>query len=287
VFYLGSVGCVAFDHAGKYLVSSSSDLTVKLWELGEYQCAKTFYGHNHSVSWATFVLDDECILSCSRDKTIKLWEIATGFCRRTFVGHDDWVRQVISTTDSKTLASCSSDQTVLLWTIDKETPLLTMQGHDNVVESILFVEHESAQFLAGSELLRARFKPQATLESLKQAEESKNGTSTPQLQTQRLFLLSASRDKTIRLFNCSNGEQLHIFVGHDTWVRSLALHPTGKYLYSASDDKSIRVWDLNFGKEKRKLDAHEHFVSTVRFNPKYAVLASTGHDMTIKIWALK
>jgi len=70
-------------------------------------------------------------------------------------------------------------------------------------------------------------------------------------------------------------------------VRSLALHPTGKWLYSASDDKSVRVWDLNFGKEKRRLEAHEHFVSTVRHNPRYAVLASSGQDMTIKIWTLK
>jgi platelet-activating factor acetylhydrolase IB subunit alpha len=78
-----------------------------------------------------------------------------------------------------------------------------------------------------------------------------------------------------------------VFYGHDTWVRSLALHPTGKYLYSASDDKTIRIWDLNYGKEKKKLDAHEHFVSNVRFNSKYGVLATTGHDMTIKVWGLK
>ena len=236
------MSCVNFSNNGKFLVSCSSDLTVKLWELSEYQCAKTFYGHNHSVSWAAFVLDDECIISCSRDKTIKLWEIATGFCKRTFLGHEDWVRQVVATPDSKTLASCSSDQTVMLWAIDKEAPIMTLTGHDNVIESIVFIEGDRAQFLASSEFLKTKFKS-STLESLKQAE---NGVQA--LAPQRLFLVSASRDKSIRLWNCSNGETLHTFMGHDTWVRSLAVHPTGKWLYSASDDKTVRIWDMNFGK---------------------------------------
>jgi platelet-activating factor acetylhydrolase IB subunit alpha len=70
-------------------------------------------------------------------------------------------------------------------------------------------------------------------------------------------------------------------------VRSLALHPTGKYLYSASDDKSLRVWDLNFGKEKKKVDAHDHFVAAVRYNGRYGVVATAGQDSLVKLWAMK
>ena len=73
---------------------------------------------------------------------------------------------------------------------------------------------------------------------------------------QQVFILTSSRDKMIRLFAAQSGELLHSFIGHDNWVRGLALHPTGKYLYSASDDKTMRVWDLNFGKEKKKIEAH-------------------------------
>mgnify|MGYP003534075565 CR=1 FL=1 len=46
------VNCVNYDHAGKYLVSSSSDLTIKLWDLNnDYQCCKTLYGHEHNISY--------------------------------------------------------------------------------------------------------------------------------------------------------------------------------------------------------------------------------------------
>jgi len=59
----------------------------------------------------------------------------------------------------------------------------------------------------------------------------------------------------------NNGNCLHIFEGHDNWVRGIAFHPTGKYLYSCSDDKSIRVWDTASGKNVKKyLEAHSHFI---------------------------
>ena len=68
------VNCVNYDSNGKYLVSSSSDLTIKLWDLNnDYQCCKTFYGHEHNISCVDFVLGGDFILSCSRDKTIRLW----------------------------------------------------------------------------------------------------------------------------------------------------------------------------------------------------------------------
>lgn len=119
---------------------------------------------------------------------------------------------------------------------------------------------------------------------MKQLEkEGANGISN----YQQMFVLTASRDKLIRLFAIHSGELLHTFIGHDNWVRGLALHPKGKYLYSASDDKTVRIWDLNYGKEKKKIEAHEHFISTIRFHKKYGVIGTAGTDLVVKIWNLK
>lgn len=102
------------------------------------------------------------------------------------------------------------------------------------------------------------------------------------------FLFTGGRDKIIKLFICQTGQQLASFTGHDNWVRSIDIHPTGKYLYTASDDKSIRIWDLNYGKQKKKMqNSHDHFISSIKFNKKYGVIATTGNDMKVKIWQLK
>ena len=136
-----------------------------------------------------------------------------------------------------------------------------------------------------SDFLKHKFKQQDKINALKELQEKgSNGIAN----YHQPFLLTGSRDKSIRLFMLNTGQLLHTFVGHDNWVRGLALHPSGKYLYSSSDDKTIRVWDLNFGKQKKKFEGvHEQFVSSISFNNKYRVLASSGNDMIVKIWHLK
>ena len=58
------------------LVSSSSDLSVKLWEFEQtYECLKTLRGHEHSVTGVAFLAGDALLVSASRDGTIKVWEV--------------------------------------------------------------------------------------------------------------------------------------------------------------------------------------------------------------------
>ena len=77
-------------------------------------------------------------------------------------------------------------------------------------------------------------------------------------------------------------------IGHDNWVRGLALHHTGKFLYSVSDDKSMRIWDLKNGKcVQRFIDTHNQFVTCIASNYKYFTVATASVDNNIKIWECK
>lgn len=145
------VNCINYDDQGKYLVTSSSDLTIKLWDCNnDYQCCKTFYGHEHNVYYVEFVLNGDYLLSCSRDKTIRLWEVSTGFCKRTYRGHDKGVRKIACSVDLKTFYSCSDDQSVIAWNIEKEAPIMRFFAHEHVVENIMLIEGENSQVLMGA-----------------------------------------------------------------------------------------------------------------------------------------
>lgn len=68
-----------FDSKGLYLVSCSSDLTLKMWDVSnDYSTTKTFHGHDHSISAVKFIPGDAQFASASRDQTIKIWEVASG-----------------------------------------------------------------------------------------------------------------------------------------------------------------------------------------------------------------
>ena len=53
--------------------------------------------------------------------------------------------------------------------------------------------------------------------------------------------LSASVDKTVKLFNVSDGDVLHTFKHHTRAVNSLALLPDGLRFVSGSDDRTARI----------------------------------------------
>ena len=50
-----SVQDMAFDNAGKLLVSCAADMSIKLWDFTTYECTKTLMGHDHNVSSVAFV----------------------------------------------------------------------------------------------------------------------------------------------------------------------------------------------------------------------------------------
>ena len=99
------------------------------------------------------------------------------------------------------------------------------------------------------------------------------------------YLASGSRDGTIKLWDALNGVCLMTYTSHENWVRSVLLHPSGKYLISTSDDKSIRVFDVKEEKCLRTIaEAHNHFVTDIATNSRSNAYVSGSVDKTLVIW---
>ncbi|KAL4923402.1 WD40 repeat domain-containing protein [Aspergillus undulatus] len=63
---------------------------------------------------------------------------------------------------------------------------------------------------------------------------------------------SASKDKTIRLWDAASGAAKQVLEGHQGSVYAVAFSPDGQTVASASKDKTIRLWDAASGAEKHK-----------------------------------
>jgi F-box and WD-40 domain protein 1/11 len=69
-----SVYCLQFDD--EKIVTGSRDRTLKIWDLGSYQCVRTMEGHEGSVLCLQY--NDEVIVSGSSDMTVMVWDMKTG-----------------------------------------------------------------------------------------------------------------------------------------------------------------------------------------------------------------
>lgn len=287
--HTGYVTGLAFDPRGTVLASSSLDMSAKLWDMTTFTCTKTLRGHEHTISAIKFSLSGDHVFTCSRDATIKMWEVSTGYCTRTFNGHGDWVKTIAVSLDGNHIASGSSDQSIIVWQISTAQPLQTLRGHEHVIESVAFgkkpheITNTSSSTAAGG---TSSNEQQVCHENAPHVGVIAMLTHVC-LCTQEDFsyLASASRDRTVKLWDALKGICLMTFTAHENWVRCVLFHPSGKYLISCSDDKSIRVLDI---KEQRCLrtipDAHEHFVTSMAMSNKYPVLVSGSVDKKLCVW---
>lgn len=305
--HTNTVNGVKFSPTGTHMVSCSTDLSIKLWDVATYACLRTLRGHDHTISAVVFlpapslfsttpstsgdsasrvggtgvsasVAGSQHVLSASRDATVKLWDVETGFCDATFSDHNDWVRCLaVRQSDGALWASSGNDQVIIVYeqhggggggsSATSHRKLVELRGHEHVIESIAFISEEP-------------LKNGSTVRS--------SSSHVKHTEMVRDYLASGSRDRTVRVWQISQGSCLATFKAHENWVRSVLIHPSGLYVISGSDDKTIRVFDIKNNRCLRTLEnAHAHFVTSVDMHHTLPMLVSGSVDQTLRCWLLQ
>ncbi|KAJ9203127.1 hypothetical protein DTO166G4_5539 [Paecilomyces variotii] len=229
--------------------------------------------HRGPVTCVAFHPIFSSLASGSEDTTIKIWDWELGELERTIKGHTRAVLDVDygGPRGGTLLASCSSDLTIKLWDpSDEYKNIRTLPGHDHSVSAVRFIPSGAA----GSP-------------------------------TSGNLLVSASRDRTLRIWDVTTGYCVKTLQGHLEWVRDVAPSPDGRFLFSGGDDRIPRLWDISSGETKATFLGHEHVVECVAFAPATAYphlaglaglkkpppasssaeYAATGsRDKTIRLW---
>ena len=104
-------------------------------------------------------------------------------------------------------------------------------------------------------------------------------------------IVTASYDKTARIWDAHTGAQLAVLSGHGTGVASAAYSPDGMRIVTASFDKTARIWDARTGAQLTVLLGHGKGLYTAAYSPDgtHIVTASidkttASDDKTAQIW---
>jgi WD40 repeat protein len=100
------------------------------------------------------------------------------------------------------------------------------------------------------------------------------------------YALSASWDKSLRLWELATGETTRTFVGHTNDVLSVSFSADNRQIVSGSRDRTIKLWNtLGDCKFTITDKGHADWVSCVRFspNPQNPVIVSAGWDKLVKV----
>ena len=100
-----------------------------------------------------------------------------------------------------------------------------------------------------------------------------------------LRLLTASFDKTAKVWSAASGECLLTLEGHTGFVRSAVFSPDGQQVLTASDDKTAKVWSAASGECLRTLEGHTSQVKSTVFSPDGQQVLTASFDKTAKVWS--
>ena len=106
------------------ILTGSGDKTIKLWNLSDYTCLRTFEGHSHNVikvAWLKVPTEENAskkrilFASAGADSLVKVWDANLGETECTLDNHEDrlWALTVHPTTN--TIVSGGSDSKVTFW----------------------------------------------------------------------------------------------------------------------------------------------------------------------------
>ena len=100
-------------------------------------------------------------------------------------------------------------------------------------------------------------------------------------------LASASRDRTIKIWDAQTGQAITTLRGHSEQVGSVTFSPDNTRIATASFNGTIKLWDTESFEEVITLTGHTTTVATVVFSPNGEQLASASDDKTIKLWDVR
>jgi WD40 repeat protein/serine/threonine protein kinase len=99
-----------------------------------------------------------------------------------------------------------------------------------------------------------------------------------------LHIVTASADKTARIWDVASGRELIRLIGHTGLVYAARYSPDGSRIVTASADKTARIWDPVTGRQLLSLDGHTETVRSAWFSPDGRRVVTAGTDKTARIW---
>jgi WD40 repeat protein len=98
------------------------------------------------------------------------------------------------------------------------------------------------------------------------------------------FLVSASQDRTLKIWDRVMGIEKATLVGHSEGVNRCSISPDGTFIVSASRDETLKIWDAFSGDLRFTLRGHKGPITDCLISPDGSFVASAGWDGAIFLW---
>ncbi|KOB62545.1 hypothetical protein PFHG_04309 [Plasmodium falciparum HB3] len=282
----GEVYSINFSSDGKYIASSSFDMTIMVHNVyNECETIGVLRGHKNAVLQAKWLQDDNYICSASADHKLFLWDVECESKLRSFKGHDNIVNG-LDIINHNLFVSCSDDNTLKFWDIRSKWAVHIIK-HDFPLLSVC--SDKKGEFLFTSCVDNTIKKYDCKNYKLKDTFIGhKDYITGLDINKDETMLASISADESIcfwdiQPFSCEekllfqlNSPKYNI----DYNLIKLSFN-NDNLLACGSGDNYLYIYDYKQKILKYSLPGHTSTINDVAFHPVEDIVASCSSDHTI------
>jgi F-box and WD-40 domain protein 1/11 len=194
-------------------------------------------------------------------------------------GHTDCVYSIQLA--GRYLISASKDRSIRIWDVDTQQRVrLIDNAHEGSVLSVWYIEDTDTIVSGGTDTTIAiwRFSTGEPIERIVKAHEE----SILNVRGDNRYIVTASKDKTVRVWDGKDYKLKWIAYGHIAAVNSVRL--SKDYVVSGSGDRTIKIWNVESGSLVRSIQGHDKGIASLEILGNAAGIVSGSSDLTLKVW---
>ncbi|KAI1200763.1 WD repeat-containing protein pop3 [Nemania serpens] len=261
--HTGNITGVAFHCEGKWMVTSSEDGTVKVWETRSGAIQRS-YNHGSAANDVVIHPNQGEIISCDRGGSVRVWDLGENNCSHQLIPEEDVsVSSVTVASDGSLLCAANNAGNVFVWSLrqsDERTqlvPLTQFSAHKEYITRILLSPDVKKLATCSADHTAKIWSVPLTDPDSAEIPFMTNGNGTHGTQQQMV----ANGDGETKPF-----PQEATLTGHQRWVWDCAFSADSAYLVTACSDHYARLWELGSQTVIRQYNGHHRGAVCVALN---------------------
>ncbi|KAJ3088800.1 TOR complex subunit lst8, partial [Quaeritorhiza haematococci] len=230
--HTGNITAIQFQSAGRWIVTSSEDGTIKIWDI-RAPTVQRDYELKTPVNDVIIHPNQGELVSCDQNGSIKIWDLGENQCTHELLPEEDTpARSVSMAADGSLLVAANNKGNFYVWKTKNK-------GDMTDLEAVTRVQAHSKY------ITKCLLSPDTKM------------------------LATCSADATVKIWNASpssSGFRFNLertLAGHQRWVWDAAFSADSAYLVTGSSDHTARLWDSSTAETIRTYYGHQKAVVCV------------------------